>query len=296
VAALAWTRRDPVRRRQRLTGPWRQVIVLAAMAVALGWLVMIVFAPLIVPADPLAQSSAPFLEPSSEHLFGTDELGRDVFSRVLSGARISIPLSLMLVAGAMVIGSVLGAVAGFFGRLWDEVIMRFTDLFFAFPLTVLAMAIAASLGASLRNAVLAGIIASWPPFARVVRGAVLSARTADYVAAARLLGASPRRILVVEVSRNVIGPVVVLAALEVATAMLLLSGLSFLGLGARPPEPEWGAMVSDGSKNLGRWWIGAFPGLAIMTVAFAFNVLGDALRDALDPDSSRTLESEGAAR
>jgi peptide/nickel transport system permease protein len=279
--------------RRWLSGPWRQPVVVVGLVVAMAWLVVVVGAPWIAPHDPLAQSFAPQSPPSGAHFFGTDELGRDVLSRVLAGSRASIPLTLVLVLGAMAIGTVLGAVSGYFGRVWDEIIMRVVDLFFAFPLTILAMAVAASLGPSLRNAVIAGIIARWPPFARVMRGALLSARQADYVSASRLLGASSRRILVVEIARNVAGPIIVLGALEVATGMLLLSGLSFLGLGAHPPDPEWGSMVSEGAQNFGQWWIGTFPGLAILTVAVAFNVIGDALRDVLDPQTSGSLDRRG---
>jgi ABC-type dipeptide/oligopeptide/nickel transport system permease subunit len=272
---------------RRIAGPWKQPVVILGIVIALVWLIVVVAAPLLEPYDPLAQKFTGLKGPSTRHLFGTDELGRDVFSRTLSGARSSIPLTLVLVAGATVIGTVLGAIAGYFGRIWDEIIMRLVDLFFAFPLTILAMAIAASLGASLRNAVIAGIVARWPPFARVMRGALLQARQADYVNAARLLGASNRRILVVDIARNVAGPIIVLGALEVATAMLLLSGLSFLGLGAHPPDAEWGSMVSEGAQNFSSWWIGTFPGIAILTVAVAFNVIGDALRDVLDPQTNR---------
>lgn len=285
----------PARRRwtlrgRRLSGPWRQPVVIVGIVIAVGWVVVTIGAPWVAPDNPLSQIYPVSLPPSAHHWFGTDELGRDVFSRVIAGSRQSIPLTLVLVAGALGIGSTLGAIAGYFGRLWDEAIMRLVDLFFAFPFTILAMAVAASLGPSLRNAVLAGIVARWPPFARVMRGALLSAREADYVNAAKLLGASPRRVLVVEIARNVAGPVVVLGALEVATAMLLLSGLSFLGLGAHPPTAEWGSMVAEGAQNFGQWWIGVFPGVAILTVALAFNVIGDALRDMLDPALSRTLE------
>lgn len=273
------------------TGPWRQPVVIVGSVIAALSLILAVIGPWVVPHDPLAQTSAPLLPPSGEHWFGTDELGRDVFSRVIDGTRTSVPLTLALVFGAMALGAVLGAIAGYFGAWWDEVIMRVVDLFFAFPLTILAMAIAASLGPSLRNAVIAGIIARWPAFARVVRGAMLQARTADYVQAARLLGASPRRILVVDIARNVAGPLIVLGALEVATGMLLLSGLSFLGLGAQPPTPEWGAMVSEGSKHLAEWWVAGFPGMAILGVAVAFNVVGDALRDMLDPGTRAETEA-----
>lgn len=290
MTASTWTQRAAHLRIAWPRGPWREPVVAVGAVIALCALIVAAIGPWIAPEDPLAQAADPLMAPSASHPFGTDELGRDVLSRVLSGARTSIPLTLALVGGAMALGCVLGAVAGYFGRAWDAIVMRIVDLFFAFPLTILAMAVAASLGPSLRNAVLAGIIARWPVFARVTRGAMLSARNADYVHAARLLGASPRRILTVEIARNVAGPLIVLGALEIATGMLLLSGLSFLGLGARPPTPEWGAMVSDGSKNLGRWWIGGFPGIAILLVAVAFNVVGDALRDVLDPETRDASE------
>jgi peptide/nickel transport system permease protein len=227
--------------------------------------------------------------PSGEHPLGTDLVGRDVLSRVLYGARISLPMALLLVTLAGTIGSTLGAIAGYFGGWIDELIMRAVDLFFAFPTIILAMAIAAALGPDLRNAVLAIVVVSWPTYARVVRGLVLTHRQADYVSAARLLGSSARRSLVRDVMPNVAGPVLVLATLELGTAVLLLAGLSFLGLGARPPSPEWGAMVADGSRLFDRWWIGTFPGLAILSIVMAFNFIGDTLRDALDPRTARAI-------
>jgi peptide/nickel transport system permease protein len=253
------------------------------------WLVVAAAAPLVAPDSPLAQNFDRFLAPSGTHWFGTDELGRDVFSRVLYGARISIPLSLLLVICSLVIGAVLGAMAGYYGGWLEALVMRTADLVFAFPAIILAMAVVAALGPDLTNAVLAIVVVSWPSYARVARGLVLSSRTADYVLAARLLGSSGRRSLLVDVTPNVAGPLLVLATLDIGNAALLLSGLSFLGLGARPPAAEWGAMVAAGATNFDKWWLGLFPGLAILTLVLAVNFLGDTLRDALDPRTARAV-------
>jgi peptide/nickel transport system permease protein len=281
VRLRAWQRRGP------LANPaWRHPLAIAGVVIASAWILVAVFAPLIAPHDPLAQSASSFLSPQSGHLFGTDELGRDVFSRVLYGARLSIPLALLLVSLALAIGGTLGAVAGYFGGVVDAFVMRAADLVFAFPAIILAMVVTAALGPSVKNAVLALVIVSWPSYARVVRGLVMSVGQAEYVASARLLGASARRALIRDVLPNVFGPVLVLATLDLGNAVLLLSGLSFLGLGAQPPQPEWGAGVAEGTQYFQYWWIGTFPGLAIFTVVLAFNFLGDSLRDALDPQSS----------
>jgi peptide/nickel transport system permease protein len=199
------------------------------------------------------------------------------------------PLAALLVLIAMTIGSALGAMAGFFGRAVDAVIMRIADLVFAFPGIILALAVAAALGASLTNAVLAVIVVSWPSYARLTRALVLSARNSEYVTSARLLGSSSWRTIWVELRPNIAGPIFVLAALDVGNAVLLLSGLSYLGLGAKPPTAEWGAMVSEGVQNFNLWWVGLFPGLAILTVVLAFNFIGDALRDMLDPRTARMI-------
>jgi peptide/nickel transport system permease protein len=288
---LRW--RIGLRRRPGTLGSaWQQPLAIVGMSLAAAWIFVAIFAPLIAPYDPLAQTSQLFAEPSAAHLFGTDELGRDVFSRVLWGARLSLPLAFFLVAAAVVIGGVLGGIAGYFGGWVDEVVMRATDLVFAFPTIILAMAVTAALGPSLRNAVLAVVVVFWPSYARVVRGLVMSLGQSDYVNATRLLGASSRRALAVDVLPNVAGPVLVLATLDLGNAVLLLAGLSFLGLGAQPPTPEWGSMVNTGTQYFQRWWMGTFPGFAILSAVLAFNFLGDSLRDALDPRSSWAVKEQ----
>lgn len=265
------------------TAAWRQPLAIIGMSIAGGWLLIAIFAPLLAPHDPLAQAFPPLQHPSHAHLFGTDELGRDVLSRVIYGARLSLPLALLLVSLSLSIGLVLGLVAGYFRGIVDGTVMRLTDLVFAFPAIILAMVVTASLGPSIRNAVLALVFVSWPTYARVVRGLVLSTADAEYVQASRLLGASARSALFRVVLPNVVGPVIVLATLDLGNAILLLSGLSFLGLGAQPPSPEWGQMVSTGTEYFQNWWLSTFPGLAIFTAVLAFNFVGDSLRDVFDP-------------
>jgi len=265
-----------------------QLITAGTLIVAVI-VVVAVFAPLLAPypadAGTATHPEIALQAPSLHHLFGTDQVGRDVFSRVLYGARITLPLAVILIIAAMIIGAVIGGIAGYFGGWVDNVLMRVADLVFAFPGIILALAIAAALGPQLRNAVIAVVFVSWPSYARLVRSLVLSARSAQYVVASRLLGASGPRILFTDIRPNAAGPVLVLAALDIGNAVLLLSGLSFLGLGAQPPTPEWGAMVAEGAQNFNDWWVGMFPGLAILTVVLAFNFIGDALRDVLDPRS-----------
>jgi peptide/nickel transport system permease protein len=281
IRVRSWQRRGPL-----ASAAWRHPLAIAGLVIAGAWIFIAIFAPWLAPHDPLAQSATSFVPPSWGHFFGTDELGRDVFSRVLYGARLSIPLALLLVTLALLIGGTLGAIAGYYGGIVDGFVMRSADLVFAFPAIILAMVVTAALGPTVRNAVLALVIVSWPSYARVVRGLVLSVGQAEYVQSARLLGKSARRTLVRDILPNVFGPVLVLATLDLGNAVLLLSGLSFLGLGAQPPQPEWGAGVAEGTQYFQYWWIGTFPGLAIFTVVLAFNFLGDSLRDALDPQSS----------
>jgi peptide/nickel transport system permease protein len=271
----------------------RQPLAAIGAVVALAWVFIAIFAPLIAPADPLSQAFPPSQAPSLHHLFGTDELGRDVLSRVIYGSRVSIPIALLLVVLAATIGGILGGVAGYFRGIADGGIMRGADLVFAFPAIILAMVVAAVLGRGLQNAALAIVVVAWPSYARVVRGLVLSVGESEYVQSARLLGAPARRTLFRDVLPNVAGPVLVLATLDLANAILLLAGLSFLGLGAQPPQAEWGSMVADGTQYFQWWWMGTFPGLAIFTVVLAFNFLGDSLRDIFDPRTAwRTQEEQ----
>jgi peptide/nickel transport system permease protein len=274
------------RRRGHLRPSWRQPLAVVGAVIALGWVVVAIFAPYIAPHDPLAQIYPPAQSPSSAHLFGTDELGRDVLSRVIHGSRVSVPIALLLVSLAALVGGLIGGIAGYFRGLVDGASMRLVDLVFAFPPIILAMVVAAVLGRGLTNAALAIVIVAWPSYARVVRGLVLSVGDSEYVESARLLGSSARRTLFRDVVPNVAGPVFVLATLDLANAILLLAGLSFLGLGAQPPDAEWGSMVAEGAQYFQWWWIGTFPGLAIFTAVLAFNFLGDSLRDLFDPRTS----------
>lgn len=283
----------PSRRRGRIPRAWRTPLGITGAAVAVLWGLVALAGPALWPYDPLAQDATRLAAPGGAHWFGTDELGRDVFSRVLAGAQVTVPLALLLVGLSVVVGGVLGLAAGFLGRWVDETVMRLTDLVMAFPVVILAMVVAAALGASLLNAVLAALVVSWPAYARVTRGLVVGLRTMDYVLADRLLGSSALHVLRTDVLPMVTGPVLVLASLDIGTAILLLSGLSFLGLGAKPPTAEWGSMVSSAIAHFDSWWLAVFPGVAILTVVMAFNFVGDALRDALDPRTALVVGKAG---
>lgn len=245
---------------------------------------LVLAAPLIAPFDPLEQNiRARMQPPGAPYLFGTDTFGRDVFSRVLYGGRLSLPLALVVVAGAGIFGTLAGAFAGYRGGIVDEAIMRIGDLVLAFPSIILAMAVVAALGGSMTNSVIAVAIVHWPRYARLVRSLVLSIKQLEYVTAARAMAASDSRILFRAVLPNAIAPTLVLATLEIGGTILTLASLSFLGLGSPPPTPEWGKMVAEGAGAFDQWWIGTFPGLAILVVVMGFNFLGDGIRDALDP-------------
>ena len=262
----------------------RNPLALLGLALCVFSFLLAGLAPWIAPYDPLTQNiSQRMLPPSPAHPFGTDSFGRDVLSRVLYGGRLSLPLAVAVVIGASVFGTLVGALAGYRGGLLDELLMRLADLVLAFPSIILAMAVVAALGGSMTNSVIAVAIVHWPRYARIVRGLVLTIRQLEYVTAARVLAATESRILFRAILPNAIAPALVLATMELGGTILTLASLSFLGLGAPPPTPEWGRMVAEGASAFDQWWIGTFPGLAILIAVMGFNFLGDGVRDALDP-------------
>jgi peptide/nickel transport system permease protein len=255
-----------------------------SLGIILLWALLLLLAPVLPLADPLHQNVSIMLQPPSlAHFFGTDELGRDILSRTIWGGRQSVPAALVVVLVGFPFGTVIGAVAGYLGGAVEEVIMRITDMFIAFPVLVLAMAVSAALGPSLWHGAIALMIVWWPSYVRVTRGMVLELKGRDFVLISRAAGRRPLGILSRVIMPNVLPSVLVMAAIDIGRAILLFSMLSFLGLGATPPTPEWGSMVSEGSQYMDQWWIAAFPGLAILTLVFAFNLVGDSIRDALDP-------------
>lgn len=279
----------PPRRGWSIRRLGQRPVFVASVVVIAAWLVIAIVAPVIAPHDPLAQDGPLIEAPSATYPFGTDELGRDVLSRVLYGARISIPLGLLLVVMAAFVGVLAGGIAGYFGGWADTLLMRTADVMYSFPAIILAMAVTASLGPGLANAVIALTIVSWPGFARVTRSLILSVRTSEYVQASRLMGAGGARVLAVDISPSVVGPVLVYALLDVARAILWLSSLSFLGLAAQPPAAEWGAMISAATQNFDAWWLAVFPGLSILSVVAALNIAGGEVRQLLDPKSQGAI-------
>ena len=258
--------------------------------IGLGILVALVLvaaaAPLLAPHDPFAQDLGNRLSPlgADSHIFGTDSLGRDILSRLIYGARITLYIVALVALIAPVAGLLVGTISGYAGGWIDIILMRITDIFLAFPRLVLALAFVAALGAGIENAVLAISLTAWPPYARIARAETLTIRSSDYISAIKLQGAGPLRIITKHIWPLCISSLIVRVTLDMAGIILAAAGLGFLGLGAQPPSPEWGAMISEGRRFiLDHWWVATVPGLAIFTVSLAFNLLGDGLRDVLDP-------------
>lgn len=251
-------------------------------------LLMAAIGPALMPEDPTAMAlDQQFLPPSAEHWLGTDDFGRDILSRIINGARLSLQVGIISVGIGAVIGSLIGLVAGYFGGWVDMVSQRLIDIMLAFPNLLLALAIVAVLGPSLPNVMIAVGIGTVPAYARLMRGQVLSLKQKEYVDSARASGANSSRILLRHILPNALSPLIVLSSLGIAGAILTGAALSFIGMGAQPPSPEWGAMLSSGREYLRHeWWIATFPGIALALSAFGFNLLGDGLRDAFDPRGS----------
>ena len=260
-------------------------LALAGIVIVIALLLMTVFAPLIAPGSPYAQDlTARLLPPSAQHWFGTDELGRDTFTRVIHGGRVTLGIVVLVAIIVAPLGLMIGIAAGYFGGILDTVLMRIADVFLAFPRLILALAFVAALGPGIENAVIAIALTSWPPYARVARAETLTLRESDFISAIRLHGASPLRILLRHVMPLCLSSVIIRVTLDMAGIILTAAGLGFLGLGAQPPMPEWGAMVSSGREFLlDQWWVATIPGIAIFVVSLGFNLLGDGLRDVLDP-------------
>lgn len=284
---------DPKSRRQAHFGQayrrWlalqRNPLALVGLAIVVGLIVIAALAPWIAPYSPVLQDlDNRLLPPSALHWMGTDDLGRDILSRILWGARITLTVVALVAVIVAPVGLAVGVLAGYFGGWVDAALMRITDIFMAFPRLILALAFVAALGPGIENAVIAIAITSWPPYARMARAETLTVRQSDFIAAARLLGASPLRILSGHIVPLCLSSLIVRVTLDMAGIILTAAGLGFLGLGAQPPSPEWGAMISAGRRYiLDQWWVAAMPGLAILIVSLGFNLLGDGLRDVFDP-------------
>jgi len=263
----------------------RNPLAVAGLAIILALVALAALAPLVATHDPLAQNLQQRLSPPGTHgfLLGSDELGRDIWSRIVHGASITLFIVTLVAVTAPVIGLLVGTAAGYLGGWADTVLMRVTDIFLAFPRLVLALAFVAALGAGIENAILAITLTAWPPYARIARAETLTIRQADYIAAVRLQGAGPMRIIVGHIWPQCMSSIIIRVTLDMAGVILTAAGLGFLGMGAQPPTPEWGYMISTGRKFLDAWWVATMPGLAIFVVSLGFNLLGDGLRDVLDP-------------
>ena len=299
MSALTLWLTDPnpsSRRQARLGQAWlawlrlrRNPLAMIGLFIIAGLCLLAVAAPVFATHDPFAQSLAERLLPPGTpgHWLGTDDFGRDIWSRIVHGARITLTIVALVAVTAPLIGLLIGTVAGYFGGWIDTVLMRITDIFLAFPRLILALALVAVLGPGVQNAVLAIALTAWPPYARVARAETLTVRNSDYIAAVRLQGAGAGRIIWGHVVPMCLPSVIIRVTLDMAGVILIAAGLGFLGLGVQPPLPEWGLMISSGRKFLfEQWWVATMPGLAIFAVSLGFNLLGDGLRDVLDPRSA----------
>ena len=288
---------SPTSRRQARLGQvylaWlrlkRNHLAMIGLAIVALLVIVAALAPWITPYDPITQALRERLQPplTPGHILGTDDFGRDILSRLIMGSRITLFIIALVAVTAPVFGLLIGTVAGYFGGWTDEILMRITDIFLAFPKLILALALVAVLGPGMENAVLAIAITSWPPYARVARDETLTVRNSDYIASVRLQGASAARIIWGHIMPMCIPSVIIRVTLDMAGVILIAAGLGFLGLGVQPPQPEWGAMISAGRKYLfEQWWVATMPGMAIFIVSLGFNLLGDGLRDVLDPRNS----------
>lgn len=270
----------------RIRAPhWLSLPLAVGAAIVLFWLIVTVLAPVLSPYDPFDMVGRRLQAPSFAHWLGTDALGRDVLTRTLHGARHSLPIAVAVVALSVTIGATLGAISGFVGGIVGAAIMRLVDVTLSFPPMLLAMAVAASLGPGLENAAIAMVIVWWPVYARLMRAQVLEVREREHVEAAVACGASDFRVLHKHILPLCWTPVLISATMDLGQVILLAASLSFIGLGATPPTPEWGSMISDGAAQFYSWWVALGPGLAILTIVLGFNFIGDGLHDYFDPKS-----------
>ena len=292
------TEQPASRRQARLGQSYRTWVAFTAnplamvgLGIVLLLIVLAVLAPLIAPYDPLISldlRTQRLLPPSWTHTMGTDDQARDIFSRIVHGARITLLVVALVAVIATTIGLLVGTTSGYFGGWVDTILMRITDIFLAFPRLILALAFVAALGPGIENAIIAIAITSWPPYARLARAETLTIRNADHIAAIRLQGASSARIIWGHVTPLCLSSVIIRVTLDMAGIILTAAGLGFLGLGAQPPQQEWGAMIAGGRRFiLDYWWVATMPGIAIFVVSLGFNLLGDGLRDVLDPKAGK---------
>jgi len=265
---------------------WRRNrLMVVGTSIIIFLLLVAASAPLLATHDPYEQILSDRLLPiSGQHLFGTDGLGRDIYSRVVHGSRVTLTIAILVAAISTPLGLIIGVLAGYYGGALDEFLMRISDVFLAFPKLILAIAFAAALGPGVENAIIAISVANWPSYARLARAETLAVRNNDYIQVIRSMGASNLRIMAGHITPMCLSSIIVRLSLDMGTIILTAAGLGFLGLGAQPPTPEWGLMVSDGRQFLvDQWWVSTLPGIAILIVVMGFNLMGDGIRDILDP-------------